>query len=175
MIMKSNSNVLNVLGFFFSVAFSSSVFASAYPAWQDGGTYSAGSIVSYNNHDYKAIVNQTDYAGAGWNPTSTPTLWLDLGLDSGTLSNSGYPVWQDGSTYPAGAIVYYNGRIYKSRQQQTDYLGAGWNPAAAASLWLDLGVATPQDPLLTNVSVNFASGNANTTQLNWQSSGPLPL
>ncbi len=51
---------------------------AAYPAWQDGGTYSAGTIVYYNGHDYQALVTQTDYVGANWNPASTPSLWKDL-------------------------------------------------------------------------------------------------
>lgn len=57
--------------------------AMAYPTWQDGGTYSAGTVVYYNGHDYKALVTQTDYAGAGWNPAATPALWQDLGVDTG--------------------------------------------------------------------------------------------
>jgi pseudolysin/vibriolysin len=43
--------------------------------WQDGGTYQAGQVVSYNGQNYTAIVTQTDWAGAGWNPASTPSLW----------------------------------------------------------------------------------------------------
>ena len=58
--------------------------AFAYPAWQDGGTYSAGTIVYYSGHDYSALVTQTDYVGAGWNPASTPSLWKDLGADAGS-------------------------------------------------------------------------------------------
>ncbi|WP_148716973.1 glycosyl hydrolase family 18 protein [Chitinolyticbacter meiyuanensis] len=59
---------------------SAGVFAA--PAWQEGNTYTAGSVVSYNGHDYKSLVTHTAYAGANWNPQSTPTLWQDLGVTS---------------------------------------------------------------------------------------------
>ncbi len=52
--------------------------AFAYPTWVDGGTYSAGTVVFYNGHDYQALVTQTDYVGANWNPAATPSLWKDL-------------------------------------------------------------------------------------------------
>ncbi|WP_317205762.1 glycosyl hydrolase family 18 protein [Janthinobacterium sp.] len=44
-------------------------------AWQDGGSYTAGTVVNYLGANYTALVTQTDYAGAGWNPASTPSLW----------------------------------------------------------------------------------------------------
>ena len=62
-------------------AFAASYAFAAYPAWQDGGTYQAGTIVYYQGHDYKALVTQTDYLGAGWNP-SVGSLWQDLGVDT---------------------------------------------------------------------------------------------
>jgi chitinase len=43
-------------------------------AWQTGGTYFPGEIVGYNGAYYMALVQQTDYAGTGWNP-SIPTLF----------------------------------------------------------------------------------------------------
>lgn len=59
-------------------------FAQAgYPAWVDGGTYTAGTVVSYSGGDYQALVTQTDYAGAGWNPAASPSLWKYLGPDAG--------------------------------------------------------------------------------------------
>ncbi|SMC27904.1 chitinase [Andreprevotia lacus DSM 23236] len=57
---------------------------AAYPAWQEGNTYTAGTYVSYNGHDYQALVTHTAYVGAGWTPSSTPTLWKDLGVSSGS-------------------------------------------------------------------------------------------
>ncbi|GLS03624.1 hypothetical protein GCM10007860_07690 [Chitiniphilus shinanonensis] len=57
---------------------------AANPAWQEGTTYNAGALVSYNGHDYQALVTHTAYVGANWNPASTPTLWKDLGVSTGT-------------------------------------------------------------------------------------------
>ncbi|SMC26576.1 Carbohydrate binding domain-containing protein [Andreprevotia lacus DSM 23236] len=56
---------------------------AAYPAWQEGTTYTAGTFVSYNGHDYKCLVTHTAYVGAGWTPSGTPTLWQDQGVSSG--------------------------------------------------------------------------------------------
>ncbi|SMC28638.1 Chitinase [Andreprevotia lacus DSM 23236] len=60
--------------------------AFAAPAWQEGNTYTAGTVVTYNGHDYQALVTHTAYVGAGWNPSSTPTLWKDLGVTTGTTT-----------------------------------------------------------------------------------------
>ncbi|WP_081986623.1 chitinase [Chitinibacter sp. ZOR0017] len=48
-------------------------------SWQEGTSYSAGSVVDYNGKTYTALVSHTAYAGAGWNPASTPTLWKEGG------------------------------------------------------------------------------------------------
>ncbi|SMC28273.1 Carbohydrate binding domain-containing protein [Andreprevotia lacus DSM 23236] len=56
---------------------------AAYPAWQEGSTYTAGTIVSYLGHDYKCQATHTAYTGAGWYPSTTPTLWQDLGASAG--------------------------------------------------------------------------------------------
>jgi leucyl aminopeptidase len=48
---------------------------SSCAAWVDGGTYKAGAVVSYQGQTYTAIVDQTDWAGAGWDPAHTPSLW----------------------------------------------------------------------------------------------------
>ncbi|WP_281279776.1 carbohydrate-binding protein [Chitiniphilus eburneus] len=57
--------------------------SAAYPAWAEGNTYTAGSYVSYQGHDYQALITHTAYVGAGWNPAVTNTLWRDLGPSSG--------------------------------------------------------------------------------------------
>jgi hypothetical protein len=158
--------------FALGAAYTHSALASVYPAWQDGGTYAAGAVVSYNGHDYRARTSQTDTLGAGWNPVAAPSLWLDIGMESVILSSSGYPVWQDGGTYQVGAIVYYNGHIYKARQTQTDYLGAGWNPVAAASLWQDLGVSANVDKPLLNAQLSVGAGSQNTTNVSWNATSP---
>nr|BAA09628.1 chitinase [Aeromonas sp. 10S-24]prf//2206304C chitinase [Aeromonas sp.] len=58
--------------------------AHAAPAWQEGTTYTAGTVVTYNGHDYQSLVTHTAYVGASWTPSSTPTLWKDLGVTTGT-------------------------------------------------------------------------------------------
>ena len=58
--------------------------ATAYAAdvaWQPDTLYQAGTVVSYQGHDYRALVTQVDYAATGWNPT-TPSLWTDLGAST---------------------------------------------------------------------------------------------
>ncbi|WP_148716100.1 chitinase [Chitinolyticbacter meiyuanensis] len=72
--------------------------ALAAVAWQEGNTYTAGSVVSYNGHDYQALVTHTAYAGANWNPAATPTLWKDLGVTSG-----GTPTPSPATPTPPGA------------------------------------------------------------------------
>ena len=62
-------------------------FAAA-PAWQPDVFYAAGTVVSYLGNDYSALVNQTDFSSAGWNPT-VATLWSLVGPDSGGGSGSG--------------------------------------------------------------------------------------
>ncbi|MFG1994783.1 glycosyl hydrolase family 18 protein [Actinoplanes sp. NPDC048988] len=51
--------------------------------WSEGPTYTAGQQVTYNAHLYQALVTHTAWAGTGWNPASTPTLWKDLGACTG--------------------------------------------------------------------------------------------
>ncbi|MEW6340514.1 MAG: glycosyl hydrolase [Paraburkholderia sp.] len=62
--------------------------ASTVAAWAPDTYYAAGTIVSYNGGDYQALVNQTDYSSAGWNPT-TATLWALVGSGSGSGSGTG--------------------------------------------------------------------------------------
>jgi hypothetical protein len=60
------------------VPLSAAVACSA-PAWAEGNTYTAGTQVTYGGRLYSALVTHTAYAGAGWNPAATPSLWRDLG------------------------------------------------------------------------------------------------
>ncbi|HEU0276901.1 MAG TPA: glycosyl hydrolase family 18 protein [Rhodanobacteraceae bacterium] len=50
--------------------------------WAEGGTYQAGQVVSYQGAAYTALVAQTDWAGTGWNPASSPALWSPGGTCS---------------------------------------------------------------------------------------------
>ncbi|WP_250002522.1 glycosyl hydrolase family 18 protein [Actinoplanes sp. M2I2] len=51
--------------------------------WREGPTYTAGQQVTYSAHLYQALVTHTAWAGTGWNPAATPTLWRDLGACTG--------------------------------------------------------------------------------------------
>jgi chitinase len=59
------------------------------PAWAEGTTYTAGTQVTYAGHTYTARVTHTAYAGAGWTPSATPTLWSDGGACTGSPSGTG--------------------------------------------------------------------------------------
>ena len=70
-----------------SAAMVSSVAHAAYPAWKPDTFYAAGTFVSYNGADYRALVDQVDYASTGWNPTNT-SLWAQAsGGSSGSPGN----------------------------------------------------------------------------------------
>jgi chitinase len=57
--------------------------ACAAVTWTEGPTYTAGQQVTYQGHNYQALVTHTAWAGAGWTPSTTPSLWKDLGACSG--------------------------------------------------------------------------------------------
>src|SRR2546423_6302190 len=61
------------------------------PPWTEGTTYPAGDQVTYQSHQYRALVTHTAYPGAGWNPAATPSLWQDLGACSGGGTSSPSP------------------------------------------------------------------------------------
>src|SRR5437870_8014370 len=57
-----------------SAALAATAIYAAYPTWQPDTFYKAGTIVLYQGRDYQALVDQTDYSGTGWTPTTT-SLW----------------------------------------------------------------------------------------------------
>ena len=77
-----SAHALRRLAALSATAFALSASAQTYPAWKADTYYAAGTLVSYNGHVYKALVNQTDYASTGWNP-SNASLWTDLGATAG--------------------------------------------------------------------------------------------
>jgi chitinase len=52
--------------------------------WQEGSSYAAGATVDYNGKTYSALITHTAYAGANWNPASTPTLWKEISTSATT-------------------------------------------------------------------------------------------
>ncbi|SMC20452.1 Carbohydrate binding domain-containing protein [Andreprevotia lacus DSM 23236] len=84
MMKKRTSRTLqSLLGLVLGCGLLASV-AMAAPTWQEGNTYTAGTVVTYNGQDYKALVTHTAYVGANWNPAATPSLWSPQGTSSAT-------------------------------------------------------------------------------------------
>jgi chitinase len=59
------------------------------PAWSEGSTYAAGTQATFNGRLYQALVTHTAWAGTGWNPAATPTLWRDIDACSGGQPSPG--------------------------------------------------------------------------------------
>ncbi|RZI59662.1 MAG: chitin-binding protein [Rubrivivax sp.] len=43
--------------------------------WSEGASYTAGQVVSYQGKQYRCLQAHTAWAGAGWNPAVSATLW----------------------------------------------------------------------------------------------------
>ena len=93
--------------------------------------YPLGSIVSYDGHQYSALVSQVDFSASGWNPTMS-NLWKDLGAQSGegrfnslgawfarasNASNTQSPCaleWNADNVYTSGGMASVNGINYRA-------------------------------------------------------------
>jgi hypothetical protein len=53
-------------------------------AWTPGTAYAVGSQVTYSSHLYRCL--QAHTAQVGWEPSSTPALWTDLGACGGSVT-----------------------------------------------------------------------------------------
>lgn len=105
-----------------SAFFGSVATAASYPAWVEGNTYKAGDMVMYNGNLYKALVYQTDWVGANWNPAASPTLWVAVGnvtpaptptpdpVPAGTCTS----VWDAQVAYTSGMKAGLNSILYKA-------------------------------------------------------------
>ncbi|WP_156970664.1 glycoside hydrolase family 19 protein [Andreprevotia chitinilytica] len=87
--MKKNTWTASLLAGLLAGVISAS--AWAYPAWQEGQTYSAGTLVDYQGKTYQALVTHTAYLGTGWNPASSATLWKMVATSSPTPSPTAAP------------------------------------------------------------------------------------
>ncbi len=106
------------------------------PIWTSGGTYTEGEVVLYNSALYTALINQTDYAGTGWNPT-VPTLFSPGGSCGATpppFGGPGSPIptpvptplptptpvagcppaWNSTTAYTAGQVVIDGGMVFEA-------------------------------------------------------------
>ncbi|MEV4642301.1 carbohydrate-binding protein [Actinoplanes sp. NPDC049548] len=85
--------------------------------------------------------------------TTAPASFAATGTGVSVLvACSNAPLWAEGTAYPVGARVIYNGRLYEALVAHTPPPGAGWTPVAAASIWRDLGACdgdTPPPPPTT--------------------------
>ncbi|MFG2044127.1 carbohydrate-binding protein [Dactylosporangium sp. NPDC048998] len=68
-------------------ATSAALAACTAPAWAEGNTYTVGTQVTYQGHTYQALQTHTAYPGTGWYPSTTPSLWKDLGACDGGGGN----------------------------------------------------------------------------------------
>jgi chitinase len=142
-------------------------------AWKPDVYYTAGTVVSYNGQLYRATVNQTDYASTGWNPTNA-SLWTLVGPASGpapspapspapTPSPSPSPApaptpapspapapqgaWNAATAYSGGAIVSYQGVIYRANWwTQGDNPATQSGPVGTGKPWTVYGGTTPPAP-----------------------------
>lgn len=125
--------------------------AHAAVSWQEGQTYNAGTVVSYQGHDYRALVTHTAWAGTNWNPAATPALWQDLGASSGTPTPTPTPTPVGGIDVPAfckgypsplagkwqsAKVNYQNGKLVyaedKEHNRIPDFSHAGYHSGQRA-------------------------------------------
>jgi chitin-binding protein len=97
------------------------------PAWTPGTTYAVGALVTHNGRVYRCV--QAHTSQVGWEPATTPALWVGVVDTSGGQT----PVWQPNTGYPTGQVVSYNGRLYRCRQGHTSL--PGWEPPNTPALW----------------------------------------
>jgi chitinase len=63
---------------------SAAVSCAGLTAWAEGSSFTTGQKVTYNGRQYDALVAHTAWAGTGWNPAATPSLWRDVDACSST-------------------------------------------------------------------------------------------
>lgn len=83
-------------------------------SWAEGSTYQAGDTVNYGGATWTALVTHTAYAGAGWNPQSTPSLWRSGGSCSTTPQPTPVPTPAP-TPAPSGIVCLF---------EHADYQGA---------------------------------------------------
>ncbi|XZG71194.1 carbohydrate-binding protein [Chitinibacteraceae bacterium HSL-7] len=104
--------------------------------WQEGKTYAAGNMVSYQGQDYLALNAHTAVNGANWTPAATPSLWSPVAAMGCQRTWSSAQAYQNGDTVRVGEMLY-RARWWTQgeRPEQSDTWGA----------WQKLGsCATPQ-------------------------------
>lgn len=154
------------------------VSAYAAPVWQEGSTYTAGTVVSYNGQDYTALVTHTAYIGTGWNPAASPTLWKATGNSTPTTAPTAIPT---AVPTPTPLITP------KPSSQPTCQSGAVWNGSICAPVVTPTATPTPTPPVVTappasnawDKSVAYTGGqrvsyNGQLYEAKWWTQGDVP-
>jgi hypothetical protein len=94
-------------------------------AWGVGVKYDVGTVVEYNNSNYKCI--QAHTAESSWAPPNVPALWQKQ------VNISASNTWQTAVNYSAGTIIIYNGVKYKCIQAHMSM--QSFEPVNAPALW----------------------------------------
>lgn len=107
--------------------------STIYPAYEVGRAYSADELFTYCINDvgdpqlYRVV--QAHTSQSDWKPDITPSLYTPIGLNP-----QGYPKWSRPTgahdAYNTGAIVDYNGTLYKSLID-----GNVWSPEEYPAGW----------------------------------------
>ena len=157
--------------------------ASVYPEWKPDVFYAAGTVVSYAGRAYKAVVDQIDHTGTGWNPT-VAALWTDLGPDGSAPpppppttppptpapDGSCKPAWSSTAVYLGGAQVSHASVNYSA-----NWWTSGQNPATSSGPvgsgqpWTatgSCGGTTPPTPPTPPTPTGFVFGPYKDTSIN---------
>ena len=107
--------------------------ATVYPAYEIGKAYAVNEMLTYGVNEagdpqlYRVV--QAHTSQEDWKPDATPALYTPIGL-----TEEGYPVWSQPTgahdAYNTGAIVDYNGTLYKSLID-----GNVWSPETYPDGW----------------------------------------
>ncbi|WP_394846945.1 multicopper oxidase domain-containing protein [Pendulispora brunnea] len=92
-------------------------------SWGPGIAYKRGTVVAYQNVDYRARVDHTSISNQP--PRGTLSVWERVNNNDGT--------WQPQIIYAVGDRALYNGQLYVAKQihqAQSD-----WQPSTTPSLW----------------------------------------
>ena len=96
-------------------------------SWKAGVAYKVGTVVAFNNADFRVIANHTSVAGQ--TPDTQFNLWDRVNNEAST--NGG--LWTPQVRYAVHDRVLFNGNLYEARS--VFQAQSGQTPAANPSLW----------------------------------------
>lgn len=119
------------------VAAPASALTCSSTTWSEGPTYTAGQKVTYQGRLYTALVTHTAWAGTGWNPAATPSLWTD----NGACTGSGSTPTPTPTTPRPTPTTTTPPPTTPGKLAGAPYLYLGWgNPPSATSIMSQTGV-----------------------------------